>query len=151
MTKGTSAQLEKSITVAAPVERVFDYLITPDNLLEIWPSLVEVRDVEPQPNGGNKFRWVYKMAGMRLEGQSEDVEVVRNEKTVTESRGGVDSTITLLFEPVEEGTRVTWRSAYRVPVPLLGRLAEGIIVKMNERETELILENLKARLEGAAS
>jgi hypothetical protein len=34
-----------------------------------------------------------------------------------------------------------------VPIPLLGKLAEAVIVKMNEREAELVLANLKVRME----
>jgi len=34
-----------------------------------------------------------------------------------------------------------------VPIPVLGKLAEAIIVKMNEHEGEVILANLKSRME----
>ncbi len=34
-----------------------------------------------------------------------------------------------------------------MPIPLLGKLAEAIIVKMNEHEAELGLANLKERME----
>ena len=54
------------------MEKVFEYVDDAHNLPEIWPSMVEVSDVERLPNGGNKMRWVYKMAGMRFEGTSED-------------------------------------------------------------------------------
>ena len=36
---------------------------------------------------------------------------------------------------------------YVFPVPLLGRLAEVFIVKQNEHEAEVMLANLKARME----
>jgi hypothetical protein len=51
------------------------------------------------------------------------------------------------LEPADGGTRLTVEAEYRVPVPVLGRLAEALVVKMNEREGELILANLKARME----
>jgi len=71
------AKTVKSITIKAPVEKVFDYLSEPTSLPEIWPSLVEIKDVQKLPSGGNRNRWVYKMAGIRLEGtsESEDTEV----------------------------------------------------------------------------
>ena len=65
------AKLEKTITIKAPVEKVFNYIDDSTNLPEIWPSLVEVTDVQPLPNGGHTIRWVYKMAGMRFKGTSE--------------------------------------------------------------------------------
>ena len=42
---------------------------------------------------------------------------------------------------------MTFEIEYTVPVPVLGKLAEAVIVKMNEREGDLVLANLKARME----
>jgi len=42
---------------------------------------------------------------------------------------------------------VTFEVEYTVPILVLGKLAEAIIVKINDREGELILANLKARME----
>ncbi len=141
------AKLKKTITINAPVEKVFGYWQKPTNLLEVWPSMVEVKDVKQLPNGGYSFQYVYKMAGMRLKGTSEDTEYVLNQRTVNKSRGGVQATQTFTYQPEASGTKLTWEIEYTVPVPLLGKLAEAIIVKMNERESELVLSNLKARME----
>jgi uncharacterized membrane protein len=137
----------KSITIKAPVEKVFDYLSEPTNLPEIWPSLVEIKDVQKLPSGGTKNRWVYKMAGIRLEGTSEEIEYVPNQRFVSKTKGGIESTQTWMFQPEAGGTKVTLEVEYTVPIPVLGKLAEAIIVKMNEHEGELILANLKARME----
>ena len=141
------AKLEKSIFVAAPVEKLFGYINEPANLPEIWPSMVEAKDVERLSNGGNRFRWVYKMAGMRFEGSSEDTECVANERVVSETKGGIDSTIAWVFRPEAGGTTATIEADYTVPVPLLGRLAESFIVRQNENEMEVLLANLKDRME----
>jgi len=143
----TMAKIEKTITINAPVEKVFGYSSEPTNLPEFWPSLVEVSDVQQFPNGGNSFRWVYKMAGMRFEGTSEDTEYVANQRTVTKSKGGIESTHTWTFQPEDGGTRMTVQVEYTVPIPLLGKLVEAVIVKLNENEAELLLANLKARME----
>ena len=140
------AKIVKSIKINAPVEKVFEYCV-PDNITEIWPSLVEVKNIKELPNGGHSFDWVYKMAGMRLNGSSEDIEVVPNERTVSLSTGGIESTITWEYQPMDDGTKFTATTEYKVPIPLLGKLAESIIVKMNENEQEVILANLKAMME----
>ncbi len=140
------AKVEKTITIKAPVEKVFSF-IKPTNLPEIWPSLVETKDVQQLPNGGYSNRWVYKMAGIRLEGSSEDIEYVTNERVVSRTKGGVESTQTWIFQPDAGGTKVTFNVEYTVPIPVLGKLAEAIIVKMNEHEAELLLANLKTRIE----
>ena len=141
------AKVEKTIVINAPVEKVFTYVDEPTNLLEIWPSMVDAKDVQRLPGGGTSFRWVYKMAGMRLEGTSETTEYVANQRTVAKTKGGVQSTITWIFQPEAGGTKVTFEAEYPVPIPLLGRLAEAFIVKVNEHEAELLLANLKARME----
>ena len=64
------AKLEKSVTIRAPVGKVFDYLSIP-GIFPIWPSMVAVKDVQPSSKGGNNFSWTYKMAGMSFEGASE--------------------------------------------------------------------------------
>jgi len=141
------AKSEKTITINAPVEKVFSYIDGGTNLPEIWPSLVEVTDVQRLPNGGHSDRFVYKMAGIRLEGTSEDIEYIPNQRIVTKTKGGAESTQTWLFQPEAGGTKVTFKVEYTVPIPVLGKLAEAVIVKMNDREGDLILANLKARME----
>ena len=138
---------ETIITINAPVEEVFSYFNEPTHLPEIWPSMVEVKDVQRLPNGGTSFRWVYKMAGMRFEGTTEDTEYVPNQRVVSKSTGGIESLFTWTFQPQDGGTKVTVEVEYTVPIPLLGKVAEALIVKQNERELELVLANLKAKME----
>jgi len=141
------AKVEKTITINAPVEKVFGYVSMKTNLPDIWPSMVEAKDVQPLPNGGNSFRWVYKMAGMKFEGTSEDSEFIVNQSIVSKTKGGISSTITWTFQSEAGGTKVTFDAEYTVPIPLLGKLAEAIIVKQNNKEAELLLANLKERME----
>ncbi len=141
------AKLENSISIDAPVEKIFNYISEQTNLPEIWPSLVEITDMKPLPNGGYTNRWTYKMAGIRLSGTSEDVEYVTNERIVSKTKGGVDSTQTWTLQPEGSGTKVTFGVEYTMPIPVLGKLAETVITKMNEREGKTILENLKSVME----
>ena len=141
------AKLEKSVTISAPVEKVFSYIEGGVNLPEIWPSLIEVKDIKKLPNGGHSDRFVYKMAGIRLEGTSEDIEYVPNQRIVTKTKGGADSIQTWVFQPEASGTKVTFIAEYTVPIPVLGKLAEAVIIKMNDHEGDIILANLKARIE----
>ena len=56
-------KIEKTIFIAAPPEKVFSFMVDPGNLIEIWPSLLELRNVQPLPTGGYCFDWTYKMDG----------------------------------------------------------------------------------------
>jgi hypothetical protein len=109
--------------------------------------MVEVRDVERLPNGGNKFGWTYKMAGVRFDGAAEAVEYVANRRIVSDSEGGVSSTITWIFEPEGDGTKVTNVADYTVHLPVLRKLAESFLTRVNENESKVLLANLKARME----
>jgi uncharacterized membrane protein len=141
------AKITRTITINAPVEKVFSYLDEATNLPKIWPSLIEVKDVKRLPNGGHSDKWEYKMAGIRLKGSGEDIEHIPNQRIVTKTKGGADSTQTWLFQPEAGGTKVTFEVEYTVPIKVLGKLAEAIIVKMNEHEGDTILANLKAVME----
>ena len=137
----------KSIKVNAPAEKIFSYIQVPGNLLEIWPSMIGVKDIQPLPNGGYKYGFEIKMAGVRFEGVSEDTDIVLNQRAVSKTEGGIDSEITWEFRPEDGGTDVSLKAEYTVPIPLIGKLAEAVIVKLNENEGDAILANLKARME----
>ena len=140
-------KLERSIFINAPVEKVFTYHADAHNSPEYWPSFVEVKDVETLPNGGQKFGWVYKMAGIKLNGSTTTPEYEENKKLVTKSEGGIDSTFTYTYEPEGDGTRFNMVVEYDIPVPVVGKLAESFILKMNEREADTVMGNLKDILE----
>jgi len=140
-------KVERSIIINAPVEKVFAYIEDPMNQLEWLPSLMEVKDVTGQ-GVGTHFRWTYKMAGLRFEGESTLTEHVPHERLVAQSKGGIVSTFTWTFEPHDGGTKLNLVVEYTVPVPVLGKLAEALVLKQNEREADLAMANIKARLEG---
>ncbi len=139
------ATIKSSITINAPPEKVFEYA-KPENLPEIWPSLIEVNNVKVQLNGDYSYDYVYKMVGVRLTGSSEDT-VVSNERIVSVSTGGIESKITFLFQPEDGGTNFTVEAEYTVPVPVLGKLAESVIVRQIEKEVEVILYNANTMME----
>ncbi len=126
------------------MEKIFDYISTPNNLPEFWPSLVEVTDVQSLPKGGYKARYVYKMAGIRFKGTGEYTEIVQNKSLVIVTKGGISSVLTWTFRSQANRTRVALSVNYKIPVPLLGKLAEAVVEKMNEQELAFMLANLRA-------
>ena len=57
------------------------------------------------------------------------------------------STITFTFAPHEGGTKLDFEVDYTIPIPVLGKLAEKVVFKRNQREVQLSMENLQDRLE----
>ena len=140
------AKVEKSATIDAPLERVFAYLKDPMSNLEWLPGMMEVTKVSGEGVGA-RFRWVYKMAGLALEGESTALEFVPNKRFVTESKSGIVSTWNWDFAPNDGGTRIDLTVDYVVPIPVLGKLAEALVVKQNERVLDTALENIRSRME----
>jgi len=139
------AKIKKMAIVNAPIGKIFGYINELTNWLEFWPSLMEITDVQSLPNGGYSASWVYKMAGVRFQGAGEYTTVAPNLWLVIKTKGGVKSTITWTFRSWGNKTRVFLTIEYKVPILLLGKLAEAIVVKMNEKEADLIMYNLQVR------
>lgn len=142
------AKIEKSIYIEAAVEKVFAFMAEPSNLPQIWPSLMEVRNVQPLPNGGYTYDWTYKLAGVRVEGHAEWVEFVKNQRVVDRNESGIPSTFVWTYKGENNGTRVNLSVDYTLSGAVLSRVAEPIVHKMNEHEADVVLANLKARMEG---
>ncbi|MCL7452015.1 MAG: SRPBCC family protein [Anaerolineae bacterium] len=140
-------RIEKSGLIHAPVEKVFAFMAEPHNLLKIWPSLLEIKNVEPLPNGGYSYDWIYKMGGLRFEGRAEWIEFVKDQRIVDKNVGGVPGTFVWTYQPEDGSTRVTVSVEYTIPTAALNRLAEPIIHKLNEHQAETFLANLKACME----
>lgn len=136
--------IRKSIAIRAPIDRVFEYVGDPRNLVEIWPSLVAVSNVEPHPTG-HSFDWDYQLMGLRIHGHTDPVERIPNARLVTRSVTGIPNTFRWIYGIRGDATEVTLEVDY--DVPLLGWLASGIVGRVNEREAYTLLANLKRRME----
>jgi uncharacterized protein YndB with AHSA1/START domain len=139
------AIIDKEVTVNAPVDAIFSYVANPGNWPEFWPSLVKVRDVEPLPNGGYKAKYQFKMAGRFFSGAGEYIKFIPNMWIVLQTKGGIKSEITWTFRPMGNKTKVWLVIEYKIPIPLLGFLAEPIISEMNSQNADSILKNLQTR------
>ncbi len=115
--------------------------------LPIWPPhMVEVRDVVGT-GAGQQFEWTSKMAGSVLRGQSTVIEHVPNARVVHQSIGMVSCTFGYGVEPHEGGATLTLEIEYSVPVPVVGRLADHVLLRRNVREFEVGLVTVKDVLE----
>jgi len=140
-------RVERSIEINVAVENVFNYIDDPMNQITWMPSMITVKDVSGSGLGKN-FHWTYKMAGIFLDGESTFTEHITNKRLVTQSKGGVESTFSFDFEPHNDGTRLNLVIEYAIPVPVVGKIGEAILLKRNEREADLAMTNIKEILEG---
>ena len=140
-------RIKKSIEINAKPQQVFELITTPQNLPSIWPSMIEASNVERRADGTHKFDWVYKMAGLHFKGHSESTKVETNKYSEVKNEGGIPSTFKWSFEPRGSGTLLTCEVEYEMPGSVLGKLAEAVAAKLNERECVTVLENAKSTLE----
>jgi uncharacterized membrane protein len=141
------ARIEKTVTIKVPVDKAFSYITSPMNQLEWMPSITDVRDVSGLGKG-QRFDWTYKMMGMHLKGQTEVTEFVANQRFVLKTTGGIASTWIWTFMAETNKTQLKLLIEYTVPMPVLGKIAELLVLRQNEREADLAMTNIKARLEG---
>jgi len=139
-------KINNSINISAPVEKIFAYLSDPMNTPEWFVGMTEVTDVSGS-GVGQHSRWTYSMIGIPFHGHSKITEHVPNERLVSKQEGGLTSIITWTFAPHEGETKLDMDIDYTIPVPVLGKLAEKVVFKRNQREAEMSLQNLKERLE----
>jgi hypothetical protein len=136
---------EDSVEINVPVEVVFAHLSNPRNMVEDLPSAVEVKDIKGEGQGMT-YTVVYKMLGVRFSMPCEVTEYIPL-KRITVRSEKMKVTWALCFEPTEKGCRFSSWCEYEIPIPLVGRIAESLLKKMNEREWEVVDANLKAKLE----
>lgn len=136
------AKVARTVTIKAPVDKVFSYISNPKNEMEFIPSITDIRDVQGQ-KVGDKYGWTYKMMGVSLKGDSEIIECKADELYVTRSTGGIISTWTWTFKPEGDSTVLGVTVDYNIPVPVLGKVGERMVLRQTEREADYAMENLK--------
>ena len=138
--------LSQSVVVHAPRDVVFEYVTDPARLADWIPSMVEAREIVGS-GAGQQYEWTYKLAGLLFRGQTVVVEYVPNELSVHQAIGAVTSIWTIQTSSHDGGTELSIKIAYDVPTPVLGRLAERVIVRRDGRNLEMALANVKDVLE----
>ncbi len=139
--------IANSVHIEAPVDKVFAYVTDPMNATEWFVGMMGVNDVTGK-GVGKHYHWKYKMIGVPLHGEGTITEYVPNERMVVESKGGVTSKITYTFASDAGGTTLNAETQYTIPVPVLGKLAEKLVLQRNRRESEMSMQNIKERMEG---
>jgi uncharacterized protein YndB with AHSA1/START domain len=143
---GTMAEIERDITIDAPVERVFAYHASPDHLTA-WPHVAYVTGQQELPNASLRLQWTNRLSGMRVDGTTEDIEQVANQRRVSKVRGAIDLMLTATFQPEDGGAKMTIEVEITLPIPLIGGAIGAFIIGGMESEIDATLANVKARME----
>lgn len=145
------ATLKRSITIDAPVDRVFDIAL---DISRFWKVKdVALTEVDIKPEGvGTSARMFSHFLGFHLEGGLEYTEVVPGQRIVVQVHFFAEKpTWTFMFEPAEGGTKVTAEGEWTLKVPVVGRPIEKMMVKEHEPFVDEMFANLKTQAEATAA
>jgi len=143
-------KIEISIVINRPVEEVFAVMSNHENNPKWNPATLEAKKTSAGPIGvGTIVRSVTRIAGQRLEGESEFIEYEPNRKYATRVNSGpFPMKLQETFESVEGGTRVDAR--IEVEPEGFFKLAEPLLAKIAKRQLEAALASLKDLMEAHA-
>lgn len=137
-------QAESSITVTSSGQDLYEFITNPANLASLLlGSQADVQEVTPLPGGGYTYRWVFTWAGFPIWAQAGTTELVPYERVVIESVGGIDTTATWTFKPVNGGTRITLAIRAREDSLLMRRISSKIVGQQLRATVDSSLANMK--------
>jgi len=139
-----------SVIVPRPQKAVFEFMDVPENQGRISPRLSSVETVGTRDNGAKRATYTYRLFGLRFDGEVRGIEHEPPERGTFDMTGDIEGHIQWKFEPADEGTRVTYSTAYELGLPsVLTWLLGPVINRFNQRELERTLENLRESMSNA--
>ncbi len=137
---------ENSIVIDAALSDVFAYVNEPKTFPDWVHGMIDVRNVIGAGEG-QQYEWTFKMVGIQFRGQSVAVNYVQDECAAYQSIGMIESIWTNVVEPLGQKTKLIIKVEYSIPTPVLGKLAEAIMLRRNRRGLDATLLNVKEVLE----
>ena len=84
------SRIEKRVCITPGVERLFTYVPESTDMMQLWPGLLEVGEVERLPEGGALARWLYKSTGAIFEELGKRSEPLFDHNNALMKSGGVE-------------------------------------------------------------
>ncbi|MFH1381419.1 MAG: SRPBCC family protein [Chloroflexota bacterium] len=141
------AKITRNILIKAPVEKVYEYLSEPKNMLEWHPSVIAIRNISGRGEN-QQWSWDYKLMGLIFKGRVQVTRSVTNTERTIKTTGGLKSTRTWRFAREAGGTRLDYELEYKIPTPVVGKVGEFIALQRSERVVDMAMANIKERMEG---
>ena len=146
------ATIHKALDIDAPAERVFEMLTDPKRILEYAPGVISVEDIrQTEQHLGDSFRATYSVLGVHFPMTFTATEYEQPTRLTTRFEGGMKGTWSWLLEPRGTSTHLTTSMEYEMAGGMLGKAMNAVLVeRMNEKNAERLLENLKLVSEATA-
>lgn len=144
------ARISKKIIINSPIEKVFQFVTSPDNWTKYVTSLANVRDVSSQNvETGTTFSWEYRMLGVTFGGKGHVTQNVKNSKFGMKMEGGFPIQEDYTFSPADgKGTELTVEISYDIPGKIMSTISKSSVVeKLNQKEADGVLDKIKTMCE----
>lgn len=92
------SRIEKRVVIDDSTERVFSYIGEPVKSPEVWPGLLEVREVHHLIGDIRYASWLYKLTGL-YEALDIRLEYAADQAALTHQLCGLDLVVTLDYQP----------------------------------------------------
>jgi uncharacterized membrane protein len=143
------AKVERSILINAPTDAIDQIALDASRLPEWYVGVEETKPDDLYPEVDGKVLLVYKAAGVTFRLALTVQELARGDHISFQMAGMMVGTQTWSYTPGSGMTRLTALVEYEIPGGALGKIADNLVVeRMNTRNLEQSLENLKALAEG---
>ena len=142
-----AARIEESVEIKSPVDKVFTQTTDAESWPKWHPVMLEAEQTSPgQVAVGTMFKGINRMMGRKMEWIARTTEYEPYKKWGKDiTSGGIVLEEHLLFDPVEESTRLT--IIYNVKVEGSMKAFSRMVVGSQRKETKESLKNLKKILE----
>ena len=141
--------VENSIVINAPMEKVFGILDDPERYPAFFAGVVGISDVSrTEERIGDSGSMKYSVLGIHFDVQFTIQAWEENKAIVSRLEGAFPGKVTTTFNEQDDGVKVTQTFDYTIGGGVLGRALNAVVVeRMNERNAQHTLENLKTLCE----
>ncbi|MCH8563138.1 SRPBCC family protein [Nesterenkonia sp. LB17] len=142
-------EFHSKVTIDLPREEVFTYIVNSETQV-IWQSGLQEFDADwsGEPTVGDRSRGTVKVAGKKLQWETEVVEIKRPETFVFRSvKAPFPFHISFSLLQVGDSTEVRYDGSTEAMGGFFGKLADPLVAHMYQRDMNSNLANLKAILE----
>ena len=137
------SKVSRTVDISAPVQNVFNYYARPEHIAKTFPEDVIMKVVPIKVTEGFGLGTVFRIegdfGGRPLSWDMETVEYENNQKIRVKAINGPfkKNIISVLFEPISTGTKLTFEADYDLGYGIIGRAIDSLKLK---KEIEMGIE-----------
>ena len=141
--------IEETVLIKRPIDEVFDFVSSPENVRLWQPGVLESRQTSEGPMGvGATYVEARQSLGRRMESTSEVTRYEPNVKLGSSTSGPVPFEGEYTFESAPSGTRLTFVA--RAAAGGFFKLAEPLVMRLFQKDMQGAFAALKDVLEAQA-